>query len=181
MSFLETYVNISSQKRHPNSNAPQASAAANSGQLPIFFDSEMVLTNEVSILCFPPLLTRSHFLWHQNGATPLENLPLVGQTDGKKLGEHDRVVNIAYMDCMVDGIFLGGAGEVFGEGYPPMPIGSMGLIYFPTFKSYKSTKCRYNMYNVPYMYMDPLGCVYLRSNPPPSKYSSHHQDDMNHF
>ena len=64
-----------------------------------------------------------------------------------------------------------------GLWWRPMPIGSMGLIYFPTFKSYKSTECRYN---ITYMYMDPLGCVYLRSNPPP-RIPSHHQDDMNHF
>ena len=70
MSFLETYKHILLEKAPKAARPASLPTAANR---PSFFDSEVVFTNEVSILCFPPLLTRSHFLWDQNGATPLEN------------------------------------------------------------------------------------------------------------
>ena len=43
-----------------------------------------------------------------------------------------------------------------------IPIGSMGLIYLPTWKPWKSTKCRQIHRNVPYM--DPMGYITLTKN-----------------
>lgn len=101
MSFLETYVSISSQKRHPNRPGQRHRQRRPIAHL---FWLRSGSHERGQHIVLPSVAHPQPLSLAPEWSDPPGKLTVGWENGWKTIGEYDRVVNIAYMDCMGDGM-----------------------------------------------------------------------------